>query len=289
MKFAVTSYSFQKLLKEGKYTQLSLIEKVKDMGFDAIEFIDLDVPDGKSEIEFAEELRREAENCKTEISIYTVSADMLNGCDGNFDKEIERIKAKVDVAQALGAKYMRHDAGWGYKDARKKFMGFNEALPVFVEGCRLVTEYAKEKGIETMIENHGTFCQDSERIERIVCGVGNPNFGVLFDCGNFVCADENSVLAAGRLANYVKYVHAKDFLVRSGSGYDPGYGFFKTRGGNYARGTIIGQGDIPVKQCIEVIKSTGYDGYFSVEFEGIEDNLQAVEQGLKNLKLFANC
>ncbi len=287
MKFSVTSYSFQKLLNSGEYTHLSLVEKVKEMGFDAIEFTDLIVPEGKTELEYAREIRAEAERVGLEISSYTVGADMLNGCDGDFEAEIERIKGKVDVAEALGARFMRHDAGWGYKDERKTYMGFNEALPVFVKGCKAVTEYAKKKGIVTMIENHGFFCQDSDRVEKIVCGVADPNFGVLFDCGNFLCADENPVIAAGKLANYVKYVHAKDFFVRSGMLYDPGCGFFRTRGGNYLRGTIIGQGDAPVKQCMEVIKNSGYDGYFSVEFEGIEDNIQAVEQGLKNLKFFA--
>lgn len=287
MKFAVTSYSFQKLLNEGEYTHLSLIEKVKEMGFDAIEYTDLIVPEGKTELEYAKEIRAEAERVGLEISSYTVGADMLNGCDGNFEEEIERIKGKVDVAEALGAKFMRHDAGWGYKDERKMYMGFNEALPVFIKGCKTVTEYAKTKGIVTMIENHGFFCQDSDRVEKVVCGVADPNFGVLFDCGNFLCADENPVIAVGKLANYVKYVHAKDFFIRSGMLYDPGCGFFRTRGGNYLRGTIVGQGDAPVKQCVEVIRNSGYDGYFSVEFEGIEDNIQAIEQGLKNLKLFA--
>ncbi len=287
MKFSVSSYSFQKYLNSGEYSHLSLVAKVKEMGFDAIEFTDLIVPEGKTELEYAKEIRQEAERVGIEISSYTVSADMLNGCDGNLDKEIERIKGKVDVAEVLGVKFMRHDAGWGYKDERKLFMGFDEALPVFVKGCKAVTEYAKEKGIVTMIENHGFFCQDSDRVERIVCGVADSNFGVLFDCGNFLCADENPIVAAGKLVNYVKYVHAKDFFIRSGMGYDPGCGFFRTRGGNYLRGTIVGQGDAPVKQCIEVIKNSGYDGYFSVEFEGIEENFAAVEQGLINLKLFA--
>ena len=287
MKFAVTSYSFQKLLNSGEYTHLTLVEKVKEMGFDAIEFTDLIVPEGKTELEYAKEICAEADRVGLEISSYTIGADMLNGCDGNFEKEIDRIKAKVDVAEVLGVKFMRHDAGWGYNDERKSYMGFNEALPVFIKGCKAVTEYAKTKGIVTMIENHGFFCQDSDRVEKIVCGVADPNFGVLFDCGNFLCADENPVVAAGKLANYVKYVHAKDFFIRSGMLYDPGCGFFRTRGGNYLRGTIVGQGDAPVKQCVEVIKNSGYDGYLSVEFEGIEDNIQAVEQGLKNLKYFA--
>ncbi len=287
MKFSVSSDSFQKLLNSGEFTHLTLIAKVKEMGFDAIEYTDLIVPDGKTELEYASEIRTEADRVGIEISSYTVGADMLNGCDGDLEKEIERIKGKVDVASVLGVRFLRHDAGWGYNDERKTYMGFDDALPLFIKGCKAVTEYAKEKGIVTMIENHGFFCQDSDRVEKVVRGVGDPNFGVLFDCGNFLCADENPVIAAGKLANYVKYVHAKDFFIRSGMLYDPGCGFFRTRGGNYLRGTIVGQGDAPVKQCIEVIRNSGYDGYFSVEFEGIEDNIQAVEQGLKNLKMFA--
>lgn len=287
MKFSVSSYSYQKLLNEGKYTHFTLIEKAKEMGFDAIEFTDLNVPEGKTEIEFAKELSSEAKRVGIEIASYTIGADFVNGSDGDIEKEIERVKAKVDVAEALGVKYMRHDAGHAYKDDRKKYMGFDQLLPLFVKGCKAVTEYAKTKGIETMIENHGVFAQDSDRVEKIVCGVADPNFGLLFDCGNFLCADEDPVKAVGRLVNYVKYVHAKDFFIRSGMGYNPGYGFFKTRGGNYLRGTIVGQGDAPVKQCIEVIKNSGYDGYMSVEFEGVEDNIPAIEQGLTNLKMFA--
>jgi hypothetical protein len=56
MKFSVSSYSFQKLLNSGEYTHFTLIEKVKEMGFDAIEYTDLMVPENKTEIEFTEQL-----------------------------------------------------------------------------------------------------------------------------------------------------------------------------------------------------------------------------------------
>ena len=69
---------------------------------------------------------------------------------------------------------------------------------------------------------------------------------------------------------------------------DPGDTWFKTRAGNYLRGAVIGHGDAKVYQCIQILKSSGYDGYYSVEFEGIEDNLVGIELGLKNLKRFLN-
>lgn len=282
MKIGVSSYSFQQLINSGKETQLTIMKKAKEMGFDGIEFIDLSAPKGMSETEFASLIREESEKLSLPVIAYTISANLLN--DKGLEAEIERICRKVDVAEILGAGCMRHDAAWGMPDNSKSYAGFEQVLPTLVDGCRKVTEYAKEKGIVTMIENHGFFCQDSERVEKIICGVGNPNFGILLDVGNFSCADENSAVATGRLASYIKHIHAKDFHIKNGNGLNPGKGFFKSRGGNYLRGSIIGHGDIPVYQCLSIAKAAGYDGYVSVEFEGMEDCITGIEVGFENLK-----
>ena len=42
MKIGVSSYSFQQLINAGAESQLSIMKKAKEMGFDAIEFIDID-------------------------------------------------------------------------------------------------------------------------------------------------------------------------------------------------------------------------------------------------------
>lgn len=282
MKFGVSSYSFQQLISSGEETQLSIIRKAKEMGFDGIEFIDLDAPEGVSEAEYAKMLREESEKVGLPIIAYTISANLLS--ENGLYAEVERVCRKVDIAEILGAKCLRHDAAWSMPADVKNHKGFEDVLPVLVDGCRRITEYAAEKGITTMIENHGFFCQDSERVEKIVNGVSNPNFGVLFDIGNFCCADEDSAKAAGRLAPYIKHVHAKDFHIRSGNGLNPGKGFFKSRGGNYLRGSIIGHGDIPVYQCLSVIRNSGYEGWLSVEFEGLEKCLDGIEIGFENLK-----
>lgn len=282
MKIGVSSYSFQQLISAGAETQLSIIKKAKDMGFDGIEFIDLNPPEGVTEAEYAAMLKEESDKVALPIIAYTISANLLN--ENGLDAEIERVCKKIDIAEILGAKCLRHDAAWSMPDDIKSYQGFEHILPTLVEGCRRITEYAAEKGIKTMIENHGFFCQDSERVEKIITGVGNPNFGVLLDIGNFCCADEDSTKAAGRLAPYIKHVHAKDFHIKSGNGLNPGKGFFKSRGGNYLRGSIIGHGDIPVYQCLSVIKNSGYDGWVSVEFEGLEKCIDGIEIGFENLK-----
>lgn len=135
-----------------------------------------------------------------------------------------------------------------------------------------------------MTENHGYFSQDSIRLEKLVSRVADENFGLLVDIGNFLCADEDPVQAVGRLAPYAFYAHAKDFHQKSGNGPDPGTGFFRTRGGNYLRGAIIGHGDVPVGQCLYALKAAGFDGWLGLEFEGMEDCLTGISIGFSNLK-----
>ena len=67
---------------------------------------------------------------------------------------------------------------------------------------------------------------------------------------------------------------------------DPGAGWFKSRAGNYLRGTIVGHGDVPVKQCIETLKRAGYNGSYSIEFEGVEENVFALKTGFENLNRY---
>ena len=224
MKISVSSYSFSQLLNSGEHSQLTLIALAKEMGFDAIEFTDLCPPDGVTEEEYAKQIKAESERVGLPVSSYTIGADFLKA--DNLDDEIARVCKKVDIASILGVKVMRHDATTGFNEEDRHYKGFDEALPVLIKGCKAVTDYAKQYGIRTCVENHGFFCQDSVRVEKLITGVADENFGALIDIGNFACADDPSPIAVGRLAPYVKYVHAKDFHIKSGNGFNPGRGFF---------------------------------------------------------------
>ena len=147
-----------------------------------------------------------------------------------------------------------------------------------------MTEYAKTRGIRTMVENHGLLVQDSARVVALYRAIGSDNFSLLADMGNFMCADENSAVALGNVLPYAAHIHAKDFIFKSGDGENPGEGFFGTRAGNYLRGTIVGHGVVPVAQCLKLIKRAGYEGWLSLEFEGMEDCITGCRVGLANLR-----
>lgn len=283
MKFSVSTYSLSGLVGENGVTEKDLIKIAKEIGFEGIEFAEINPPENKDKKEYAKELNEECKRVGIIPVQYSIGADFLNN---DIEKEIERLKYEVEVAELLGVSGMRHDGTSGFQGEDKKTKGFNEALPYLIKGCKAVTEYAKAKGIRTMMENHGYFCQDSDRVERIVTGVNDSNFGLLLDMGNFLCADENPVVAFGKLMPYVSFVHAKDFHVKSGNGIAPVDGFFTTRGGNYLRGAILGHGDVPVFQCLSLVKNAEYDYFVTLEFEGHEEPRMACEWGLNTLKKY---
>ncbi len=289
MRIGVSSYSFSQLVHGGAMTQLDIIPKAKEMGFDVIEFAGFQLPEGETAESFAPRVRAACDEAGLPIMNYTIGADFLNppGGDG-VAGEVERLKDEVLIAEALGAPGMRHDATRGFPAGKAGAKDFATALPMLAEGCRALAEFAADHGVRTMIENHGYFCQDSERVERLISAVDHPNFGALIDMGNFLCADEDPGQAVGRLMPYAFHVHAKDFHVKPGTASDPGTGWFPTRAGNYLRGAVIGHGEVPIVQCLRVMKAAGYDGVLSIEFEGIEDPIKGIGIGLENLRRYVS-
>lgn len=283
MKIGVSSYSFSQLVNSGQMKQIEVVAKARELGFDVIEFSTLSVPETEDIINFASILKEECEQVGIEVGNYTIGADFLkNDCQ----EEVARLKEEIQIAEILGSPGMRHDATRGFPVDYKGARSFENALPTLIKGCREVSEYAAERGIKTMVENHGFFCQDSDRVEKLICGVNHPNFGALLDIGNFLCVDEDPVQAVGKLAPYAFHVHAKDFHVKNGSLPHPGQGWFESRAGNYLKGAIVGHGEVPVSQCLRLLKKVNYNGIVSIEFEGMEDPVKGISYGLENLKRF---
>ena len=187
------------------------------------------------------------------------------------------------MAARLNTKRMRHDSTGG-RDADGRQYTVEEALPIVAEGYRRVTEYAAGLGIHTMIENHGYFFQHSSRVKKLIETVDHPNFGWLVDMGNFMCADEKGEGALKVAAPMAVHAHAKDFFFKAAGEYVPPQGWFGTAGGNHLRGAIIGHGVVNVPKCLKLLKDAGYDHWLSVEFEGMEDCIKALEYDLSNLK-----
>lgn len=280
MKTSVTLYSFSQYVNAGKLTQLDCIAKAKELGFDGIEFTEIAGANLEEQKENARKLRAEAERVGIDVVSYTITADLYKETEEARAAEVERLKGELDIAAILGAKLMRHDVchRLGKKWPARSFDGM---LPYIADSARKVTEYAETLGIRTCSENHGYIAQDSDRVERLFNAIHHDNYGLLCDIGNFICVDEDTSLAVSRVAPYAIHVHVKDFMIRN----EPiGPCKSQTRGGKYFAGVVIGEGDIPVKRNLAILKRAGYEGYLTVEYEGSENCIAGISRGLANLK-----
>ena len=286
MKIGVSSYSFSKYLTETKCGYLKICDIAKEIGFDGIEFINLNNKNWGiegDEIAIATEIKNYCEKIGLEIAAYTVGANFLAD---NVDEEVERVKGCVDVCAALGAPVMRHDATFALR--KIPLYSYEDAINEMAPKIREVAEYAEKLGVRTCSENHGFIFQAPERVEELILAVNHKNYGWLCDMGNFLCADCDPAESVYVAAPYTVHAHAKDFLFKPADVEKPEGYQITTAMGNHIRGTVVGHGVVPVRQCINILKRAGYDGYVSLEFEGPENNIDAITAGYKNLKKYVN-
>ncbi|HEX7063693.1 MAG TPA: sugar phosphate isomerase/epimerase family protein [Bacillales bacterium] len=281
MKIGLSSYSLSRAIQAGDMTILEAIEWIAEQGGEHIEIVPIGF-DFEENPELADDIRRKAEEVEIDVSNYAIGANFAIDNESEFQEEIDRVKKEVDRANRLGVKLMRHDIAWR-PPGEDSVEQFEADLPRLVQACREIADYADQYGITTSVENHGFYVQASERVRRLVYEVDRKNFKTTLDAGNFMCVDEDPIASVKKNLPYASMVHLKDFYLRP-SYRNPGQGWMQTASGNYLRGAIVGHGDIDMWEMIRLIKASGYDGYVSIEFEGMEDCRSGSRIGMDNVR-----
>ena len=282
MKIGVSSYSLSRLFEGGKKDYEWVIDWSVENGGEHVEIVDSDHLD-KSEAGLTA-LREYAAKRGLDISSYTFGADFGSDNKDEVRAETERVKKQIDRANALGVKRARHDVA-GRPPDKTGVEEFERVLPRLAAACAEVADYAAAYGITTSLENHGYFLQDSERVRRLILATDRPNFRTTIDVGNFTVVDEDPVSAVKLNLPYASHIHLKDFHLKP-AGVSPGQGWFQSRLGRYIRGAIFGHGDVATLEIMRLIVASGYDGYLSLEFVGMEEPCLACRVGLENIRRF---
>ncbi len=291
LKVGISSYSLVNYLEDKRMTILDAIDYISEVGGESIEL----VPFGfelLGDDNLIEQVKARAKEKGIYISNYAILADLLMEDEASRRAEIERVKSHVEVAYKLGLDKMRHDvSSFRRPMSSNTAKNFEREFSLMVEGCIEIADYAKERGITTLVENHGFFVNGSDRVIRLVENVNRDNFGICLDIGNFLCVDEFPETAILKCLPYTKMIHLKDFYIRKASRL-PNIGghfrcdsgsWFATIGGNMLRGAIFGQGDIDMFDVMKKIKHSGYSGDLSLEFEGMEDGKIGCQVGFNTV------
>ncbi len=290
MKKGISSYCLSPAMSEGT-SIFEVIDFAKKIGCEHIEFVPFYTPfvlerENRIDTDYIDAVRKKCGEAGLAISTYSVNADLLDPDPARREAEIRRVELHIDAAERLGLKWMRHDiASFRRPFSSNTPENFEKEFPLMIEGVRTLYQYADERGIATTLENHGFFCNGADRLIRILNAAECPNLKMTLDVGNFLCVDEDPVAAVKKCLPYAAIIHFKDFYVRKKERL-PGQtemfncnngSWFETLAGKMLRGSILGQGDMDIPEIIRLIKTSGFDGYLSLEFEGMEDCRQGTE------------
>ena len=198
--------------------------------------------------------------------------------------EIERLCRYADVCAEMGVPYLHHTLIPVLEPAGVP-CDMDAAIDEAAENARVVFDYAQSVKVECVYEDQGYCVNGIRRFERFLRALGRPA-GVVADLGNILFIGEQARDFVGRFAPLIRHVHVKDYLFKDGRADYPGGGWYKTLGGDYLRGTVIGHGVIPFRRVMAQLIDAGYDGWYSMEYDGLEDMKTAHALGLENMRRY---
>lgn len=274
MKIGLSMWSVVRLYPEG-FGIADFLKFAAELGVEGVELLDYFWTDKTTEPAEALEL---AGDLGLEVLCYAIDNDFVNLDPQAREGMVQYTKREIDLAVRLGAPVVRVFSG-----NVKEGVDFETGLEWIVAGLREAATYAEEKGAILALENHGTFAGTSAQIEQILDGVNSPVLLSNFDTGNFMLCQEDPKDAMDRLARRVGHVHAKDFRhvdERETVGVHVGID------GVRVQGTAIGAGEVDLPYIVETLKKVHYKGALVIEYEGIGNVLEEIQQSVEYLKSF---
>ena len=267
-------------LPDAKMTFREAVDYAERLGIDAIE----PYPRGEfaqPDVEAARRLADYAGERGIGICCFSMGANIVTG---DTAAAVERLKRYADVAAALGSPYLHHTL---YPELNFSIcaLPFRQALDRAVRGVREVYDYAEQLGVKCLYEDQGFYFNGVERFDDFL-GEVNRNVGVVADLGNIFFAGETPEAFVARFAPLVRHVHVKDYLRKDSRWPSPGAGWYIARDGGYLRGTVIGHGAVNFQRVFGILRATGYEGYYSMEYDGVEEAYFAQKTGLENMRRY---
>ncbi len=281
MKKSCFLISYKNYNNAAGYLESDVFERAKNDGFDAVEPILGHELAGANAIDDAKKINERILSYGLDVSCLSYAISFLNMTE---KQAVDSLKKAIDVTKALGSPFLHHTF---QLDFSSKPELWQKAYKHFVNVAKEAAYYAGEQGIECIYEDQGYYINTPDRLADLLVDVDLPNTGVCLDVGNALFYDILPERWAGIFSKYVKHVHIKDYLKKSVETC-PIKGWHRTVEGNLLRGTVIGHGVLNFEKIFTILLANGYDGYFSLEYEGREEVLASVNESVKNMEFFYN-
>ena len=159
---------------------------------------------------------------------------------------LDDAKKYIELAHQLACPFVRVFPNDLPKDQDEK-----ATVDTIIKSLIELGDFAKNSGVKVLLESHGKVIK-SDMLLHIMQEANHANVGLVWDFFNmWSITKEPPAQMYDQLKKYIYHTHIKDaFLTEKGETY-----------------TLLGEGNSPVKEALHALKSGGYAGYYSFEWE----------------------
>ncbi|MGQ9697192.1 MAG: sugar phosphate isomerase/epimerase family protein [Armatimonadota bacterium] len=256
IKLSCCAYSYRQFLQGDTKTMTleGFVDRCAEMGLDGVELTSYYFP-ADTDTAYLNRLKRRVFLQGLEVSGTAIGGSFTVPPGPDRDKQIALAKTWIDRSVELGAPCMRVFAGSVPSGAMEE-----QARQWCLECIEQCCEYASKRGVMLALENHGGITSRPEQVLAILKAVSSEWFGLNLDTGNFRGADPYADMA--QVAQYAVNVHVKTEVSPAG------------------RGAVAAD----FGRIVGILRSVGYRGYMSVEYEARENPMTAVPKCVDALR-----
>ncbi|MES1222270.1 MAG: sugar phosphate isomerase/epimerase family protein, partial [Bacteroidota bacterium] len=193
------------------------------------------------------ETRKRIEDKKLKIVDLGSSAAMHHPEGADRQKSMDEGKRFIDLAQQLNCPNVRVFPNELPKDDKRKAV-----IELVINGLHELGEYAKGSNVSVLMESHGDAVKTDE-LKYIMESVASAHNGLVWDIVNmWTVTKEQPADVYKQLKKYIRHTHIKDADMTADGKI------------NYV---LLGKGQTPIFDAIDVLNKDGYKGYYSFEWE----------------------
>ena len=178
-----------------------------------------------------------------EIEISCLATGACIGDSAHLESVFGEAMVYTDLANKLGVKFIR------VMISNKPYpepADFDAAIYAYQRIC----DYAKTKDVTVLVETNGILA-DSKKMKEFIENTDRENAGVLWDVHHpYRYFGETAKETYDNIGKYIKYVHIKDSIMEN----------------DKVAYKMLGYGDVPVKEALDILKNNSYDSYITLEW-----------------------
>lgn len=225
-------------------------EAAAGLGYDGVELrlLDGEVIDPESG---AEKVARAVSLCReqdVEVCALDTSCRFNLPAPAERARQVEELWRWIGLAERTQVPLLRVFGGQGEPGHSDE-----EANAWVVEALRQAAPDATRRGVTVTLETHDAFAS-ARRVAAVLDAVGSPHVAALWDSHHPYRVGESAAEVVAALDTRIAHVHVKDAR-RAGPGPEEW------------QLVLVGEGEVPVREQLQVLRQHGYQGYVSVEWE----------------------